>query len=572
MQARFCPEDEYFSLLKSWCDGLIRYQIDAPDFPEFDGGIACPSCKTIHGRCHDAIYPMMTVYRRTKDEKYLKSAKKLFAWGENLLCDDGSFYNDAQSAWNGVTVFHAISLHDALTRHGDLLDEETRKAWEARLEKMGDWLFQCITPGAHFHINYLCANACAMALLGKYFRNHEYARLSKELAYTAAERLSENGLLSGEGRQSNAKTAKGCSAIDIGYNVEESLPCLIRYAEASGDEQALGIFEESFRAHLSFMLPDGAWDNSFGTRNFKWTYWGGRTSDGCLEALNFLGKRDPVFAEAGYRNFLLLKRFTSGGLLYGGRDYAAHGEKPCTHHAFCHAKALASVLDEGVCAFERAEIPSDHAECMKYYPELDLWRVSVGDWRADVCAYDFPFMRGGHISGGSISLLWHREYGPVIAAGAVDEILREPNNQQLSLKKSDCRSSAPRVEAVVGNKRCGQHYDGSANVSAKASEGVVSVRVSARLTDDGQNPLPDSACELHYEFTPEKITVSGRVPLSVPGVCYKLPVVSDLATVAVLTGRLGGNPVRMFNLNPGFIGREYTVYPDENGQFSLTIS
>ena len=26
---------------------------------------------------------------------------------------------------------------------------------------------------------------------------------------------------------------------------------------------------------------DGGWDNSFGTRNNKWTYWGNRTSDGC---------------------------------------------------------------------------------------------------------------------------------------------------------------------------------------------------------------------------------------------------------------------------------------------------
>jgi hypothetical protein len=28
--------------------------------------------------------------------------------------------------------------------------------------------------------------------------------------------------------------------------------------------------------HLEFMLHDGAWDNSWGTRNFKWTYWGNR--------------------------------------------------------------------------------------------------------------------------------------------------------------------------------------------------------------------------------------------------------------------------------------------------------
>ena len=43
----------------------------------------------------------------------------------------------------------------------------------------------------------------------------------------------------------------------------------------------------SLRAHLEFMLPDGAWDNSWGTRNYKWTYWGSRTSDGTVPGISF---------------------------------------------------------------------------------------------------------------------------------------------------------------------------------------------------------------------------------------------------------------------------------------------
>ena len=33
------------------------------------------------------------------------------------------------------------------------------------------------------------------------------------------------------------------------------------------------------KKHLEFMLPDGAWDNSWGTRSFKWTYWGVKSSN-----------------------------------------------------------------------------------------------------------------------------------------------------------------------------------------------------------------------------------------------------------------------------------------------------
>ena len=48
------------------------------------------------------------------------------------------------------------------------------------------------------------------------------------------------------------------------------------------DRELLSIVERSMNTHLEFMLPDGAWDNSWGTRSFKWTYWGGRTSDGFM--------------------------------------------------------------------------------------------------------------------------------------------------------------------------------------------------------------------------------------------------------------------------------------------------
>ena len=115
--------------------------------------------------------------------------------------------------------------------------------------------------------------------------------------------ISENGLLFGEGQPNDAVSEKGCTAIDMGgYNVEESLPSLCRYAMESGDKEAFNVFVDSYRAHLEFMLPDGAWDNSIGTRAFKWTYWGSRTSDGCQEVLFHLGKQDPVFAEAALRN------------------------------------------------------------------------------------------------------------------------------------------------------------------------------------------------------------------------------------------------------------------------------
>lgn len=111
-----------FHLLQAWCDELIHLHISMPGNTDFDGAILCPACKVIHGRCHDAVYPMMYMADATGDQKYLDAAKKLFRWGENMLCDDGGLYNDAQSTWSCITVFNAVSLCDALKKHGHLLD------------------------------------------------------------------------------------------------------------------------------------------------------------------------------------------------------------------------------------------------------------------------------------------------------------------------------------------------------------------------------------------------------------------------------------------------------------------
>lgn len=77
----------------------------------------------------------------------------------------------------------------------------------------------------------------------------------------------------------------GCLPVDLGYNIEESLPNLAYYALMADNQELLAIVERSMNTHLEFMLPDGAWDNSWGTRSFKWTYWGGRTSDGFMGAI-----------------------------------------------------------------------------------------------------------------------------------------------------------------------------------------------------------------------------------------------------------------------------------------------
>ena len=564
-------ERELFGLLRGWCDALVARQIVSPHDPARDGALLCPACGRIHGRCADAVAPLLCVYRRTGDNAYLHAAKRLFAWGENMLCADGSMRNDAGSDWRGITVFQAIALHDALERHGCFLRDEERAAWTDRLRGMGDWLYTNLAVGAHAYINYYAANACAMALLGDRFGEPAYLSRARELAEYCFSHVSENGLLYGEGSPHDARTAKGCFAIDAGgYNAEESLPCLTRYAIAMRDDAALGRCRALWRAHLQWMLPDGAWDDSAGTRAFKWTYWGSRTSDGCQDALFALGRDDPSFAEAAWRNFLLLRDCTHDGLLYGGMDLQKHGDAPCIHHTFCHAKALAGALDAGLYDFERVPLPADAPPPVRFYAENDTYRIACGGWRADVTAYDADNRRASHASGGAVSLLWHRDCGAVVACGMVDYALAEPFNQQLPLDEDEQRSPCPRIEQTADGVRYGQHYDFSASLTAEEAQDRVTVRADARLCDAAHQPTPGGDCDLVYTLTEQGLRIEGAVRAK--HARYILPILSEKTRVSVLRGALSGEPEPIFCLSPGFAGREFIVLPDETGRFAVQIT
>ena len=577
---------EYRQLLREWMDALLSYTLSDPKHPSLDGAMLCPACTMIHGRCHEAVYPLMFLAEDTGEQKYLDAARKLFRWSSYMLCDDGSLYNDSQSAWNGTTVFAAISLERALRYHGSLLEPEEKSAWEKRLWEMALWLQEGITPEKKFNINYIAANAAAMALIGRYFDQRAMLAQAKQLADFSFQRILESGLLYGEGSLKRSATPRNGCAVDIGYNVEETLPSLFDYAQAVGDGHALSIVREAAKAHLNLMLPDGAWDNSFGSRNFKWTYWGSRTADGCQALLNALGKSDAVFAEAAYRNLLLYRRCTDG-LLYGGPHYQKHGELPCIHHAFCHAKALAQALDEGIAEFERVPLPSDAPERVKHYPEVETFRLACGDWRMTVCAGDFPYMKGGHASGGAITLLWHNGYGPVFAAANTNDSMREPNNQQQTRRKKQQGSLCPRLEKTENGAVFSQVYDFAAAAAARSTPDGAVACVSGVLCDiDHQASAGGEKYSLEYRLAKRGLTVKGGVTAGPKtGASFILPVIWSRRQLAIsgrtalIDGRIRvisstaieyRGPV--FNLAPGFEAACLMIYPSREGLFDFSIS
>ncbi|MDR3706698.1 MAG: hypothetical protein P4L33_00220 [Capsulimonadaceae bacterium] len=523
----------YERLLISWCDRMLKLQVHGMDLPEADGGIFCPACARIHGRCADAVYPLLAAAKLTGDHGYVDAAVKLLDWSKHVTQLDGSFTNEpTTNDWRGITVFSQIALGEALHHHGDLLDDATRDRWMQRFRAASDFLLHFLTMDMG-NINYPASIPAAMALAYDLLGDEKYAIHADKRASECMVYLSENDrLLYGEHyrRGRGDTTPKGARAVDIGYNVEETLPNLALYAMLRGNSAVMDNVLKSAQAHLELMLPDGAWDNSFGVRNTKWTYWGSRTSDGCQTLCAALAPLDARFITASRRNTELLERCTHDGLLYGGPHYAEHGEPPCVHHTFCHAKAIAAAIDLGLAAYEDAAppLPRETAQGIRQFSDIDTYLVASGPWRATITGYDWIAPPGGHATGGALSMLWHSNAGPILAASMEHYQRTEPDNMQLLRNIPDI-PLIPRLEFFEEGQAYRSCNDPAAVIIVDTHDGEIAVRSEGRLvTRNGSAPISGEIIytqTVRFDGSCVGITVSYKGSI-VQEASFVLPIIS----------------------------------------------
>src|SRR5882757_154566 len=176
----------YSTLLQSWCDGLLSHQITTLKDPALNGALLCPACGIIHGRCADAVYPLLRVARTTGDAKFFHAALLVYDWSERQVSrDDGSWVNDVSlSSWKGITVFHPSALAEAVRHHGTLLDPATRQRWTERVAKAAKFLDGFITIETG-NINYPITASYCLALCGQLLNQPSYTEHGRKLAHTA---------------------------------------------------------------------------------------------------------------------------------------------------------------------------------------------------------------------------------------------------------------------------------------------------------------------------------------------------------------------------------------------------
>ncbi|WP_044209158.1 hypothetical protein [Flammeovirga sp. OC4] len=530
-------KDFSFNLLKKWCDGMINVQVDKPEDPTVHGLMECPGDGIIHARLQDAVYPMFYMAKATGDKKYLKAGINAFEWAEaNVSRPDGSWTNALNpKSWNGTTVFGAIALAETLKHHSDLLDKKTKKRWSNRLREATDFIYKKFPKIDTTNVNYGGTNIYALYLIGDLLGEPRYTEKSKVLANEIKGYFTTpNHLLLGEIKPSAHKlSVKGLPGVDLGYNVEETLNSLVLYAHETKDEELLDLLHKSLNSHLEFMMPDGGWDNSWGTRMFKWTYWGSRTCDGCQPAFSVMADRNPAFGTAVIRNTELLDRCTNDGLLHGGMHYVSHGIKPCLHHTFTHAKSLAYLLDNWKHLPDldtETPLPRVAAEGVNYFEELDTVLVSRGNWRATVTAYDAEYYHKKDLrqaTGASLSALYHNQIGLVCAASLAVYRKMEPLNQQDAPGKDIALT--PRIETNVDGNWYTNLFDLEASFNTKKDDYLVAVEGTAQLKNEAREKVKGTAgnFNINYQFETDYLKIIAHTDQKIKEkTAFVLPIVS----------------------------------------------
>lgn len=556
----------YENLLIEYADALVRMQDRSGD-PAFNGGIKCQSCKNIHGRCIDAVFGLTVAYKLTKNEDYLYTMKMLFDYGENLMCLDGGLYNDIQTEWRYTTTFHEIAIIEARIQGEDIFDQETKNKFDNRIKKCAEWLYNNLNEFSYANINYATTNGLALGLAGEYLNNNKYRKQARHLIDYALEHFTKDNILFGETKPHNAVSKKGCRAVDIGYNIEESVPALTKYAFLVKDKKLISTLEKVAYKNLEFILPDGGVDNSFGNRNNKWTYWGSRTSDGVHAGFLHFADKDSVFAEASLRNIEMLRKCTVDGILYGGPDYVKHGDYGCTHHMFEHINSLAycitnfepRLLDRNL--FGKQKLPLDDVYT-SYIEDLRVLRAKRGDYFATFSDYDYDTQGSGHASGLTLTCLFKGNNIPMIMGSVTDYVLVEPTNMQVPLDREHHRSLLPRIEKYVESKRFSSTYFDNAKFSYVAGEAVVFEGTTGLESKDKQ--VLDNMLNIKYELSKNGIRIEIT---ALKDEKFILPLING--KVKILNGKLEKQD-DIFFLTGGFEAKEYSISP-LNGKIVLEV-
>jgi hypothetical protein len=401
----------YLKALYGLVDLLLTTQITDKSDANY-GALVSPSTNpdnhAMHSRAAEAVYPLAVAYKHSKDEKYAKAALPLGDWLISLQTQAGSWIEEwpSTSGWDGTSADQLISLSNAYVILKDHLTPQEDAAWVGSISRCADWIEANFPKG---NINYVPTGAVALLSASRAIASPKPSWLTKaaSLMQQTTDAINEESLLTGEGM-----------GVDLGYNIAQSIGFIAMYGRMLPSPAHIESAAALLKAHEYFMYPNGAIDNSWGTRSFKWDLESGtKTAPGVFFSFALLADKDPAFQRGAQLALSYLHQHgqdDKGWLVYGPHAFRhATSNPPDNYSTFARAQSIATAVEFAPEAASVGMLPADQKNWLKQFASVKTGIFRTDKLMGTITSYGAigSYPRESMARGGSISALWFEGYG-----------------------------------------------------------------------------------------------------------------------------------------------------------------
>lgn len=402
----------YLEALIPLVDQLVSTQITDPNDSDY-GALVSPSTNPQpnprHSRAAEAVYPLAVAFKHTGDERYKTAAILLGNWLVGIQQEDGAWGENwpDHDGWNGTTADQLISLAGALNLLREDLKPAKRQAWETAISKAADFSLDRF-PGTS-NINYTPTAAVGLVLAHRAVEKPKAIWLEKAESLIAhvASKVNDDNLITGEGK-----------GVDLGYNIAQTIGFIAWYGILQDSPETVDLAASVLKTHLYFMYPNGAIDNSWGTRSFKWTLESGsKTAPGVHFTFGLLVNKDPTILRGARLALDWLENHSldaENRVVYGPHAYLHENSNPPSNYlTFARAQSIATAIEYGPEATELAPIPAEQHNWVQFFPTTETAVLRTEQVMATLSSYanNLRYPLETAVRGGSATVVWFEGYG-----------------------------------------------------------------------------------------------------------------------------------------------------------------
>ena len=499
----------YLKALYGLVDLLLTTQINDAQNPN-DGALVSPSTnpepKPIHSRAGEAVYPLAVAFKHSQDQKYAKAAVRLGNWMISVQTAAGSWWEEwpKTTGWDGTSVDQLISLANAYVILKPQLTAQENTAWVAAITRCADWTEANFPKG---NINYVPTGAVALVSASRALESPKPSWLTKaaSLMKLTTDAINQEDLLTGEG-----------NGVDLGYNIAQSIGYIAMYGLMLPSPTHVQRAADLLKAHAYFMYPNGAIDNSWGTRSFKWDLESGtKTAPGVFFSFALLADKDPSFPRGAQLALSYLSEHgqdAKGWLVYGPHAFRHPTSNPPSNYStFARAQSIATALEFAPQATQVGMLPADKKTWLKQFTSVKTGVFRTDKLMATISAYGeiTSYPRESMARGGSISALWFEGYGSTGFLQVSSQTVYSREEAMHMPIEGALLPLTPRVETTSGTYYASVLDDQATLTLSQAGTGVHAVAGGALKSIAGTSS--GTAFTWTYDFGPDSYTKELKV-------------------------------------------------------------